>query len=341
MVLVGCSSGTLSNDSADLGGTTGTTGPGLTTALPQSSTSGSSASGSASSTSSPPGTGTVEPDATSSSSTGATADTAPGSSSGGDLPVLASCADLLAFEPALTSGVYTIDPDGPGEIAGLDVYCDMETSGGGWTLVMVSSDDGNPTWTWVNRTLMTTNQTPVGAVEERNLDYKSIALHSLVLTDLLFVHEPSGIWAAYEGLGASGDDLGTFMDALPSPNCDVNYPGNGFPMTDGTLTVEGALCDTDLYFHPGDWDGLTEVECADQTRVFNNPTFGPAWNRASNGDCPFDDPINAGLGPSPLCIDCEAGQDMVEIPAAGFGAALMLNTGTPGRGENYLQVYVR
>ncbi|MEG2278332.1 MAG: fibrinogen-like YCDxxxxGGGW domain-containing protein, partial [Odoribacter sp.] len=32
------------------------------------------------------------------------------------------------------SGVYRIDPDGPGSMAPFNVYCDMETDGGGWML---------------------------------------------------------------------------------------------------------------------------------------------------------------------------------------------------------------
>jgi len=71
-----------------------------------------------------------------------------------------SCLDYKKANPAATTGKYTIDPDGVGVgYPAVDVYCDMTTDGGGWTLVWSNTRTGTnkpvTNMNWVSATTST------------------------------------------------------------------------------------------------------------------------------------------------------------------------------------------
>jgi large repetitive protein len=61
---------------------------------------------------------------------------------GDGCPMGSSCLDILDGEYDLGTGVYTIAPDGAGFSGAYNVYCDMETDGGGWTHLLNPSGVG-------------------------------------------------------------------------------------------------------------------------------------------------------------------------------------------------------
>ena len=55
------------------------------------------------------------------------------------LSLFKSCKALKNSNQALETDVYPIDPDGEGGVESFEVRCDMETAGGGWTLLAKSN----------------------------------------------------------------------------------------------------------------------------------------------------------------------------------------------------------
>ncbi len=94
----------------------------------------------------------------------------------------ASCLEVLNNGMSHGSGTYTIAPNGS---TSFDVYCDMTTQGGGWTLLGTEvNSDGVRDW---NSLAVMTDASTFGTLATRySVDYKSPAWTTVAGDDLMF-----------------------------------------------------------------------------------------------------------------------------------------------------------
>ena len=205
---------------------------------------------------------------------------------------------------------------------------DTAYNDGGWTMIMVSSDDGQDNWTYDNGNYFTSDNTTFGDLTAMNFDLKSRALHEVGMTDVLFVHNPSNVWASYDSLATGVYGYEAFAQSHADSTCYTH--GNGYPMSAGTLTATGQLCSTELFINAIDRDGGT---CGNGD---GDDAFGPSWSVSdTNSSCPFDDPgVLSSLGPN-ASFPSEEGSSQDGGNPVGFGWALGLNTGVSSSGMSH------
>jgi hypothetical protein len=249
-----------------------------------------------------------------------------------------SCKSILDDGYSDGDGRYWIDPEADGSDP-FEVYCVMDDSydGGGWALTSVHSDDSQHTWTKNNGHFDTDTITTFGSFDELHMDYKSRALHEAPMADVLYIHQPSGVWASYNDVQDGSGDFGSLVASIDEEIC--YGASDGFLMTAGTLTTTLDMCSTQLFINAADQDGSSV--CTSSASV--QDSHGPTWSVRQNGGCPFDDPSKSGgLGPA-LHIELRDVEDSWgDAPQpVGFGRGLYLNTGTEGAAENYMWMLVR
>ena len=188
-----------------------------------------------------------------------------------------SCDDILGAGYSSGDGLYTIDVDGysTGEDPE-EVYCDMSTDSGGWTLIATNAGGGY----WSSTNVLTDGTNGSASTSD---DYQAAAWGTVLFTDLMF--DDGTDYAVYASVDGGSQTYDDFQAAIPVHNCG-DSDGYSYSMTAGTFSGD---CNTNLYFHAIDVDGGYNSTCS-ETDTYTDNAYGPNWSAGNNNGCPMDDP---------------------------------------------------
>lgn len=186
---------------------------------------------------------TAEPDTAIDSGTDACACAAHERCVDGTCRPFESCATLHAAKPSLTSGVYTLDPDGAGSIASFATYCEMADDGGGWTLAL-KADGAKKTFVydsplWTNDETLNETATSIDDVEAKLPSFSTMPFTALRLGMLDGARRYIRLEVAGASLRAmfAGGSVTTtagraeWMKLLADPRLQTNCEAEGFNLT--------------------------------------------------------------------------------------------------------------
>ena len=179
-----------------------------------------------------------------------------GCSAGCKSEIRVSCKDWLDNDPSLADGVYSITP--PGEET-MDVYCDMTTDGGGWTLVAkISANDQVDRWGY-DAAIYRDDSILGDPLNLSKNDAKSKAYSTVVGSQVLIQHLGADYWAVHT-YSPQGSSWGGYLNSIWN-GCGIQISGSADALKDDG---RDGLIGNALYFRHYD----AEVgNCSSQERA--------------------------------------------------------------------------
>jgi hypothetical protein len=152
-----------------------------------------------------------------------------------------SCQEIHTREPALPSGAYVLEERPP-----IDVYCEMNEDGGGWTLAM-KIDGSKPTFAydsplWTDDKAIAPTSTDLSTTEHKNaafwkLPFKELRLGMIdagMRRQIIVPHEASSLRALFRGPRVKTNvGRATWMKLLASAQLQPSCNEEGFNFDQG------------------------------------------------------------------------------------------------------------
>lgn len=209
-----------------------------------------------------------------------------------------SCKSLLNDGVNRGNTTYFIDPDGTGPTAPFEVFCDMTTAGGGWTLVATVVNRSFFAGTVCNTVCGSTPATScteapytslstAGSIATRTTsDFKSSAYSLLPFNQMLF-SDSLGRFAAYQVSASNQSSVRSWFPAgqrFHRGNGTEAHTGNFnfLPFATNLANSDNRCSTLRVSFNVEDSDTAVGAQC-------HSTVVGPTWSGGYNDPCFWDD----------------------------------------------------